>query len=77
MTQTTVAEFVQAIKEDLTLITKLAAAVDIEAYYKIAKEHGYHFTDEELRSEVCERSMEELAMMINPGMTPRRHLNGK
>ncbi len=77
MTQTTVDKFVQAVKEDPNLIAKLTAAVDIESYYKIAKEHGYHFTDEELRSELCERSMEELAMTINPGMTPRKHLTGR
>jgi predicted ribosomally synthesized peptide with nif11-like leader len=77
MAQTTVDKFIQAVKEDLNLIAKLSAAVDIESYYKIAKEHGYHFTDEELRSEICEKSMEELAMTINPGTTPRRHLTGK
>ncbi len=77
MAQTTVANFIQAVKEDLTLIAKLSAAADIESYYKIATEHGYHFTDEELRSEVCEKSMEELAMTINPGLKPRRHLTGK
>jgi predicted ribosomally synthesized peptide with nif11-like leader len=77
MAQTTVAEFIQAVKEDLTLIAKLTAAVDIESYYQIAKEHGYHFTPEELRSELCEKSMEELAMTINPGLSPRKHLTGK
>jgi predicted ribosomally synthesized peptide with nif11-like leader len=77
MAQTTVDKFVQAVKEDLSMIAKLKAAVDIESYYQIAKEHGYHFTPEELHSELSQQSLEELAMKINPGMAPRKHLNGQ
>ncbi len=77
MTQTTVDKFVQAVNEDLNLIAELKAAVDIDSYYKIAAEHGYHFTAEELHSELCQQSLEELAMKINPGMAPRQHLNAK
>ena len=77
MAQTTVDKFVQAVKEDLSLIAKLKAAVDIESYYQIAKEHGYHFTPEELHSELSEQSLEKLAMTINPGLSPRKHLNGQ
>jgi predicted ribosomally synthesized peptide with nif11-like leader len=77
MAQTTVDKFVQAVKEDLNMIAKLKAAVDIKSYYQIAKEHGYHFTPEELNSELSKQSLEELAMKINPGMTPRTHLDGR
>ena len=77
MAQSTVANFVQAVKEDLSLLAKLKAAVDIESYYKIAKEHGYNFTPEELNSELSTQSLEELAMTINPGMAPRKHLTGQ
>ena len=77
MAQTTVDKFVQAVKEDLSLTAKLKAAVDIKSYYQIAKEHGYHFTPEELHSELSEQSLEELAMKINPGLSPRKHLNGQ
>jgi predicted ribosomally synthesized peptide with nif11-like leader len=77
MAQTTVDKFVQAVKEDRSLITELKAAVDIESYYQIAKEHGYHFTPEELHSELREQSLEELAMTINPGLSPRKHLTGQ
>jgi predicted ribosomally synthesized peptide with nif11-like leader len=77
MAQTTVADFIQAVKEDLSLIAKLKASVDIESYSKIAKEHGYHFTPEELHSELSEQSLEELAVMINPGLAPRKHLNSQ
>ena len=77
MAQTTVDKFVQAVKEDLSTIAKLKAAVDIESYYQIAKEHGYDFTPEELHSELSKQSLEELAMKINPGLSPRKHLNGQ
>jgi predicted ribosomally synthesized peptide with nif11-like leader len=77
MTQTTVDKFVQAVNEDLNLIEELKAAVDIEAYYTIAAEHGYHFTAEELHSELSQQSLEELAMKINPGLAPRTHLNAQ
>ena len=77
MAQTTVDKFVQAVKEDQSLTAKLKAAVDIESYYQIAKEHGYHFTPEELHSELSEQSLEKLAMTINPGLSPRQHLNGQ
>jgi predicted ribosomally synthesized peptide with nif11-like leader len=77
MPQTTVDKFVQAVNEDLNLIAELKAAVDIESYYKIAAEHGYHFTAEELHSELSQQSLEELAMKINPGMAPREHINAQ
>jgi predicted ribosomally synthesized peptide with nif11-like leader len=77
MAQTTVDKFVQAVNEDLNLVAELKAAVDIESYYKIAAAYGYHFTAEELHSELCQQSIEELAMKINPGLAPREHLNAK
>jgi predicted ribosomally synthesized peptide with nif11-like leader len=77
MAQSTVDKFVQAVNEDLNLIAKLKAAVDIESYYQIAAEHGYHFTPEELNSELSQQALEELAMKINPGMAPRQHINAK
>jgi predicted ribosomally synthesized peptide with nif11-like leader len=77
MAQITVAEFIQAVKQDPTLIAELKAAVDIESYHQIAKAHGYDFTPEEFHSELSQRSLEELAMTINPGLAPRKHLNGQ
>jgi predicted ribosomally synthesized peptide with nif11-like leader len=77
MAQTTVDKFVQAVKEDPSLVAELKAAVDIESYLKIAKAHGYDFTEKELTSVLSEQSLEELAMTINPGMKPRKHLGAK
>lgn len=75
MTQTTVCKFVQAVNENLNLIAELKAAVDIDSYYKIAAAYGYHFTAEELHSELSQQSIEELAMKINPGIAPRAHID--
>ena len=58
MTQTTVSKFVQAVNENLNLIAELKAAVDIDSYYKIAAAYGYHFTAEELHSELSQQSID-------------------
>jgi predicted ribosomally synthesized peptide with nif11-like leader len=77
MAQATVAIFIQAVKQDPTLIAELKAAVDIESYHQIAEKHGYDFTPEEFHSELSQRSLEEFAMTINPGITLRKHLDGR
>ncbi len=77
MSQSTVNQFVTAINEDPSLMAELNAAVDIESYYKIARDRGYFFTPEELRAELNPKSQEELAGMINPGMAPRKHLDAQ
>lgn len=77
MSQATVNQFVTAVKEDPSLMAELNGAVDIESYYKIAQNHGYFFTSEELKAELDKDSQEELAEMTNPGMAPRNHLSGQ
>jgi predicted ribosomally synthesized peptide with nif11-like leader len=77
MSQATVNQFVTAVKEDPNLMAELNAAVDVESYYKIAQDHGYFFTSEELNAELGQDSQEELAGMINPGMAPRKHLGAQ
>jgi hypothetical protein len=77
MAQTTVDKFVQAVNEDLNLLAELKAAVDIDSYYKIAAAYSFHFTAEELHSELCQQSIEALAMKINPGLAPRQHINAQ
>jgi predicted ribosomally synthesized peptide with nif11-like leader len=74
MAQSTVAQFIEAVKADPSLMAEIKAAVNIESYPQIAKTHGYDFTDEELNSELSGQSLEELAMTINPGVAPRTHL---
>jgi predicted ribosomally synthesized peptide with nif11-like leader len=77
MSQATVNQFVTAVKEDPSLMAELNAAVDVDSYYRIAQDHGYFFTSEELQAELSQESQEELAEMINPGMAPRKHLGAQ
>jgi predicted ribosomally synthesized peptide with nif11-like leader len=77
MTQATVAQFLQAVKQDPSLVAELKAAVDIESYHEIAEAHGFYFMAEEFYSDSSQRSLEKLAMTINPGMPPRKHLDGR
>jgi predicted ribosomally synthesized peptide with nif11-like leader len=77
MTKTKVTEFIQAVEQDSSLKAELIAAVDVESYYQIAKNHGYNFTSEELQAELSEQSQENLAGMVNPGMAPRKHLGAQ
>jgi predicted ribosomally synthesized peptide with nif11-like leader len=76
MSQATVNQFVTAVKKDPSLKAELNAAVDVESYYKIAQDHGYFFTSEELNAELDQDS-QELAEMLNPGMAPRKHLGAQ
>jgi predicted ribosomally synthesized peptide with nif11-like leader len=77
MTKTTVTEFIQAVEQDSSLKNELIAAVDVESYYQIARNHGYNFTAKELQEQLSEQSQEDLAGMINPGMAPRKHLGAQ
>ena len=74
MTQATVDQFIQAIKKDPDLKAKLKAAVDLESYQKIITDYGYHFTPEELETELSQQKQEELVEIVNPGVEPRHHL---
>jgi predicted ribosomally synthesized peptide with nif11-like leader len=83
MSQATVNQFITAVKEDPSLMAELNAATDVDSYYKIAQDHGYFFTSEELQAELSQESqeelagIEELAGMVNPGMAPRKHLGAQ
>ena len=74
MPQSTVTQFIQTIETDPDLKAKLKAAVDLESYQQIITEYGYHFTPEELESELSQHKQEELVEIVNPGVEPRHHL---
>lgn len=68
--QESAARFFKAIQENEALKVKLQATNNRETFVKIAAEHGYNFTVEELEK----LSPEELAAVMNPGVGPRWHL---
>ena len=77
MARKDVIKFMKAVKQDAALKDELKvteATTDPKTYIQVAEVHGYHFTTGELRSILSEMSEEELAVVANPGMAPRRHL---
>jgi predicted ribosomally synthesized peptide with nif11-like leader len=77
MARKSVIQFMKAVKRDAALEEEFKAAkatADPKTYVKIAEAHGYHFTTGELQTVLSEMSEEELAIVANPGMAPRRHL---
>jgi len=74
MTQENAARFFKSVQQDQGLKAKLKATDDPETFLQIAKERGYKFTLEELDAAIASLSHEEFASVINPGISPRRHL---
>lgn len=77
MTVESVAEFIEAAKQDRALVERLKAATTSDSCVKVAEEYGYTFTTEELEAGLSKLSPEELAALINPGVAPRRHIEPK
>jgi predicted ribosomally synthesized peptide with nif11-like leader len=70
-----VTEFQTAIQQDSSLKEQLTAvAGDLEAGSKIAKEHGYDLSADELQRAMTQESNEDLAQAVNPGVAPRQQL---
>ncbi len=74
MTQENAARFFKSVQQDQGLKAKLKATDDPETFLQIARERGYQFTLAELDVAVSKMSHEEMASVINPGISPRRHL---
>ena len=74
MTQENAARFFKSVQHDQGLKAKLKATDDPETFLQIANARGYQFTFEELDIAVSKLSHEEMAAVINPGISPRRHL---
>lgn len=74
MTQENAARFFKAVQQDEALKARLKATDDPETFIEIAASRGYKFTVAELDNEISKLSHEELAAVINPGVSPRRHI---
>lgn len=74
MTQENAARFFKVIQHDEGLKAKLKAATEPETFIQIAAERGYKFTVAELDKQISQLSHEEFASVINPGVSPRRHI---
>ncbi|MBW4506255.1 MAG: Nif11-like leader peptide family natural product precursor [Scytonematopsis contorta HA4267-MV1] len=74
MSKSSVVEFLTAAKQNESLREKLKTAMDVEACVDIAEDIGYDFSTEELQMELSNMPEEEVAVIINPGISPRRHI---
>lgn len=74
MAQNTAARFLKAVQQDHALQERLKATSDPETFIQIAAQRGYKFTIEDLDTAIKKLSPEEVAAVINPGVSPRRHI---
>ena len=74
MAQEHAARFFKAVLQDEALQAKLKATTEPETFIQIASERGYKFTVAELDAQISKLTPEEMAAVINPGISPRRRL---
>lgn len=75
MTQTSVTEFLAAVKQDEVLRKRLKTAESEQICIDLAEQSGFFFTSEELQTELGKMSDEEVAEIFNPGVAPRKHID--
>ncbi len=74
MSQQNAAQLLKTIKQNEVLRERFQAVSDPDTFIKLAAEHGYHFTEEDLKTELGKLSDEEFASVVNPGIRPRLHI---
>ena len=74
MTQENAARFFKSVQQDQGLKAKLKAITDPGIFLQIVRERGYVCSLEDLDGAISKLSHEEFAAVINPGVSPRRHL---
>ncbi|MBK4730396.1 Nif11 family protein [Oxynema sp. CENA135] len=62
------------IQNSLALREKRDAIANLDRFMELARQKGYRYTQQELRQEIENLSEEELATLINPGVSPRHHI---
>ena len=75
MKQLTPSQFLQDAKQDETLKNKLINAETIQDCVEIANSYGYKLSNEELQAELDKLPDELIGKLVNPGVTPRRHID--
>ncbi len=74
MNQNNAAKLYTAIQKQQALTEQKQAEAKIKNFIEMAEKRGYHYTEEEMKTELSQLSAEELASLINPGVSPRNHL---
>jgi Nif11 domain len=75
MPQLSPSQFLKDAKQDEALKNKLINAETIQDCVEIADSYGYKLSNEELQAEFNKLPDEVIGELINPGVTPRRHLD--
>lgn len=70
-----VADFLAAVRSDEELQQLIKVAPDVDTIAKIAQEHHYQFTAKELQAHLGKALDLDLAVLANPGIANRPHLN--
>jgi predicted ribosomally synthesized peptide with nif11-like leader len=74
MAQENAARFFKAVQQEQATLEKQKALSDPERFIQLAEACGYHFTVEDLPTQVSQLSVEEIAAIFNPGIGSRQHL---
>jgi predicted ribosomally synthesized peptide with nif11-like leader len=74
MSQLHAAQFFKAVQNDEHLKTRLQATSDPKTFIKIAADHGYSFTEDEMDAFLDQLTPSELAALFNPGIGSRQRL---
>lgn len=74
MTQISPSQFLADAKQNEDLKQRLRSALTLQGCIEVAKNYGYEFSGEELQAEFDKMPDEVLGELVNPGITPRRHI---
>jgi len=74
MTQISPSQFLADAKQNEDLKQQLRSALTLQGWIKVAENYGYEFSGEELQAEFDKMPDEVLGELVNPGITPRRHI---
>lgn len=68
------AKIFKSVAEAQAVTEKQQAIARPEKIIKIARQRGYKFSKTQIKKELKQLSEEELASLLNPGVSPRHHL---
>ncbi|MGF1482289.1 MAG: Nif11 family protein [Cyanophyceae cyanobacterium] len=74
MTQKNAAQMYKQVEQAHAQLERQKAKSDPKAFILLAKARGYHFSVEDLETQLSQLSDEEVAGIFNPGIGTRRHL---
>jgi predicted ribosomally synthesized peptide with nif11-like leader len=74
MLQISPSQFLADAKQDEDLKKQLRSALTLQGCIEVAESYGYEFSGEELQAEFDKMPDDVLGELVNPGVTPRRHI---